>query len=123
MVRKPSAIIVQARAVARGADRGVPPVMPDIDDVEWLTLTEAAARLKISRDSVRRLVRRQHWARRPGNDGCVRIAVPVERLSCKADGLGAGSGSDPGSSPGPTPGEDPGHGPGRTPGHDIGQER
>jgi hypothetical protein len=93
--------------VARGAARGVPSVMPDIDDVEWLTLTEAAARLNISRDSVRRLVRRQHWARRPGNDGCVRIAVPIERLSRNVSG--------PGADPGPSPGEDPGH--------DLGRER
>src|SRR3954454_8371287 len=92
------------------------------DDVEWLTLTEAAARLMISRDSVRRLVRRQHWARRPGNDGCVRVGVPVERFSRKADGPGAAPGSAPGTTPGPTPGEDPGQGPGRAPGHDVGRE-
>src|SRR4051812_40637198 len=107
------------RAGPRATARGTPSVMPDFDDVEWLTLTEAAARLQISRDSVRRLVRRQHWARRPGNDGCVRIAVPIERLSRNAADPGAGPGSDPG----PTPGEDPGVGPGQTPGRDLEQER
>ena len=38
-------------------------------DVEWLSLDEAAARLKISRESARRIALRKRWDKRPGNDG------------------------------------------------------
>src|SRR3954447_8565648 len=58
-----------------------------MSDVEWLTLDETAARLGISRESARRTALRKRWGKRPGNDGRVRIGVPVERLPC-ADAVG-----------------------------------
>jgi hypothetical protein len=50
-------------------------------DTRWLTYDELAAVLRITAGSARRLVgRNKHWSRKPGNDGRVRIGVPVERL-------------------------------------------
>ena len=51
-----------------------------MSDIEWLSLDEAASRLKISRESARRTALRKRWGKRPGNDGRVRIGVPIERL-------------------------------------------
>ena len=49
-------------------------------DTRWLTYDELAAVLRITAGSARRLVgRNKHWSRKPGNDGRVRIGVPVER--------------------------------------------
>jgi hypothetical protein len=64
-------------------------------DVEWLSLDEAAARLKISRESARRTALRKRWGKRPGNDGRVRIGVPVERLH-RSDTVGQDVGPDVG---------------------------
>src|SRR3954451_10428942 len=77
------------------------------DDCEWLTLDEAAQRLGISRESVRKMARRKCWAKLGGNDGLVRIGVPVDRLS-----------RVPGQDPGKIPGQDPGPLPGCVPGQD-----
>src|SRR5829696_5252997 len=51
-----------------------------MSDTKWLTYDEAAVALRISPESVRRLAQRRKWPRRPGNDGRVRLGVPVERL-------------------------------------------
>ena len=45
-------------------------------DGQWLTYGEAAARLGVSIDAIRRRACRGHWARMPGNDGKARIRLP-----------------------------------------------
>src|SRR6516225_9801205 len=45
-------------------------------DGQWLTYGEAALRLGISIDAIRRRACRGHWARMPGNDGKARIRLP-----------------------------------------------
>lgn len=45
-----------------------------------LTYGELAKRLGIKIDSARRLVRRKHWKRTVGNDGTMRITVPIDAL-------------------------------------------
>src|SRR3954452_25454570 len=77
------------------------------EDRVWLTLDEAAEKLSIARESVRKMARRKRWAKLGGNDGLVRIGVPVDRLS-----------RVPGQDPGKIPGQDPGPLPGRVPGQD-----
>ena len=47
-------------------------------DVRWLTYPEAAALLGISEEGVQRRVQRRNWARQKGNDGRMRIAVPLD---------------------------------------------
>jgi hypothetical protein len=47
-------------------------------DGQWTTYDEAAVRLGISPDAVRRRAARGHWARMPGNDGRTRIQVPED---------------------------------------------
>lgn len=74
------------------------------DDVEWLTIDEAAARLGISRESVRRTALRKRWAKRPGNDGRVRLGVPIERLP-SAPAVGQDTGQTAGQAVGPDAGQ------------------
>ena len=51
------------------------------DDPEiWLTYDEAAARLGILPDSVRRRAAARKWARRLGNDGRARVRIPDDAL-------------------------------------------
>src|SRR3954447_1670086 len=52
-----------------------------MSDVRWMTYAELSEALRIGGDSVRNLVRRKRWPRKPGNDGLARIGVPVEHLS------------------------------------------
>lgn len=80
------------------------------DDVVWLTYDELADRLGIERESARTLVKRKRWGRQPGNDGKVRIGVPVDHL-----GPGTAPGTDPGTDPGSDPGTDPVHVPDHVP--------
>lgn len=54
-----------------------------MDPVTWLTYDELAERLEIERESARTLVKRKRWARRPGNDGKVRIGVPDNALEAR----------------------------------------
>jgi hypothetical protein len=55
--------------------------MTDSDpDVRWMTYAEAAKALRANPESVAKRMRRNGWARRPGNDGKPRIAVPVDLL-------------------------------------------
>ncbi|MBL7405194.1 MULTISPECIES: hypothetical protein [Methylorubrum] len=56
-----------------------------MDAVSWLTYDELAERLGIERESARQHVKRKRWARRPGNDGKVRIGVPEESLSARSE--------------------------------------
>ena len=55
--------------------------MTDSDpDVRWMTYAEAAKVLGVNPESVAKRMRRGNWARRPGNDGKPRVAVPVSVL-------------------------------------------
>jgi hypothetical protein len=45
-------------------------------DGQWMTYTEAAARLGVTPEAVRRRAFRSSWARQPGNDGRTRVRVP-----------------------------------------------
>jgi hypothetical protein len=47
-------------------------------DGQWLTYTEAAARLGVTPEAVRRRAFRSQWARQPGNDGRTRVRVPED---------------------------------------------
>lgn len=58
--------------------------MTDEAGGEWMTYAEAAARLGIKAESVKRRARSRKWPRRVGNDGAARVLVPRERL----DGVG-----------------------------------
>ena len=80
-----------------------------MDAVTWLTYDELAERLGIERESARQHVKRKRWARRPGNDGKVRIGVPDEAL---------GERSDPGAEGETAPVQEPEHVPVQTPVHD-----
>ena len=62
----------------------------------FLTYDDAAARLGILPDSVRRRARNRKWPRRTGNDGRVLVGVPLSALPPDE------SGDHP---PGPPPGE------------------
>jgi hypothetical protein len=84
-----------------------------MSDIEWLTLDEVAARLGISRESARRTALRKRWGKRPGNDGRVRIGVPIERLS-RGDAVGRDAGQAIGQDTGPNAG--------RAVGLDVGRE-
>lgn len=44
-------------------------------DEEWLTYAEAAERLNIKPDSVKRRARARKWPRRTGNDGLARVRI------------------------------------------------
>lgn len=59
--------------------------MPASDDVVWLTYDALAARLGITSESARNLVRRRRWERIDGNDGARRIGVPHDYLSERDD--------------------------------------
>jgi hypothetical protein len=47
-------------------------------DGQWMTYTEAAARLGVTPEAVRRRAFRSNWARQPGNDGRSRVRVPED---------------------------------------------
>lgn len=46
--------------------------------LEWLRYIEAGERLGISAEAVRQKAIRQHWQRRPGNDGRTEVRVDVD---------------------------------------------
>ena len=49
-------------------------------DTKLLSYAELGAALGITPASAKRLAIRRAWAKRPGNDGKTRVAVPIERL-------------------------------------------
>lgn len=49
-------------------------------DFEFLLYQDAADRLGISIDSVRRQARRKGWPKKQGNDGKARVGIPADRL-------------------------------------------
>lgn len=56
-------------------------------DAEWLTYAEAAQRLGIKSDSVKRRARSRRWLRRTSNTGVVQVAIPADVLpDASADG-------------------------------------
>lgn len=57
-----------------------------MDDVQMMTYAEAATALGVQIDSIKRRARNRRWKREKGNDGLVRIAVPLDLLTAeKAD--------------------------------------
>src|SRR3954470_16115948 len=52
----------------------------DEPDVRWMTYAEAAKALGVTPDTVARRMRRHEWAKRLGNDGKPRVAVPFSVL-------------------------------------------
>jgi hypothetical protein len=67
------------------------------DDVRWLSYSELGQVRGISTASAIRLVFRRKWRRQDGNDGTVRVAVPVDEASPQrevADNDGDGVGRD-----------------------------
>src|SRR5829696_6438315 len=88
-----------------GSDLETDGSAPDMDLV-WLTYDELADRLGIERESARQQVKRRRWARRPGNDGKVRVGVPEEVLGAR---------SEPGTERATNPAHAPGHDPAQIP--------
>lgn len=61
--------------------------MTDTENGEWLTYADAAERLGIKPESVKRRARSRKWPRRVGNDGAARVLVPLGRLEdARTDG-------------------------------------
>jgi hypothetical protein len=77
-------------------------------DHTFLTYDEAAKRLHIKADSVRRRARARKWPRREGNDGLVLVGVPSELLT-------------PDSTPDKGQDSPPGHPPGHPPDARLGE--
>ena len=50
------------------------------DDSRWMTYAELAMARGIKEPAAVRLVQRRGWERQPGNDGAIRVAVPVPEL-------------------------------------------
>ncbi len=50
------------------------------DQTRWLSYEELGAALGIAAASAKRLALRRNWARKAGNDGRTRVAVPLDRL-------------------------------------------
>lgn len=80
-----------------------------MEPVIWLTYDELAERLQIERESARQHVKRKRWARRPGNDGKVRIGVPAEGFENR---------DVPTADPELAPVQEPVHAPAQPPVHD-----
>src|SRR3954465_7877425 len=59
-----------------------------MSDTRLMTYAEIAEALGIGGDSARALVRRKRWHRKPGNDGCTRVEVPIEYLNSHNGAVG-----------------------------------
>src|SRR5690349_202479 len=57
----------------------------DTDGTHWLSYAELAEARGISKRSAIRLTFRHRWQRQKGNDGTVRVAVPMSELERKPD--------------------------------------
>jgi hypothetical protein len=64
--------------------------MDDAEGVRWVSYVELAELRGISKRSAVRMAHRRHWARREGNDGTARVAVPTAELAPR-DGAGDGA--------------------------------
>jgi len=70
------------------------------DGARRMTYAELAAVRGTSQASAQRLVRRKHWPRQVGNDGVVRVLVPLDDARKRPETLAKGQGlSTPGQSP------------------------
>jgi hypothetical protein len=83
-------------------------------DTRLMTYAEMAEALGIGGDSARALVRRKRWHRKPGNDGCTRVEVPVEYLN-RHDGAASPPASLPAEPPASPPAEPPASAPSSLP--------
>lgn len=54
--------------------------MPDLDTTRTVTIAELADARAITRKAARALVTRRRWTKRTGNDGTLRVDVPVGEL-------------------------------------------
>ena len=70
------------------------------DGARRMTYVELAAVRGTSPASAQRLVRRRHWPRQTGNDGVVRVLVPLDEARTRPETLAKGQGLSP---PGPSP--------------------
>jgi hypothetical protein len=77
-----------------------------MSDTRLMTYAEIAEVLDIGGDSARALVRRKRWHRKPGNDGCTRVEVPIEYLN-RHDGANSPPASLPANPPASLPAELP----------------
>src|SRR4051794_16819571 len=77
-----------------------------MSDTRLMTYAEIAEALGIGGDSARALVRRKRWHRKPGNDGCTRVEVPVDYLN-RHDGAASPPVSSPVEPPASPPVEPP----------------
>lgn len=68
-------------------------------DTISLTYRELAERLAVKPESARKMVQRKRWQRVTGNDGQVRILVPVEALPPSRDEAPDSPPDSPGDSP------------------------
>jgi hypothetical protein len=50
------------------------------DDAKWMTYVELGQARGINIASAKRLAYRRKWRRQPGNDGTIRVAVPIEEI-------------------------------------------
>lgn len=62
--------------------------MPDLDATRTVTIAELASARDITRRAARALVTRRRWTKRTGNDGTLRVDVPVSELEAKASPKG-----------------------------------
>lgn len=62
--------------------------MPDLDTTRTVTIAELADARAITRKAARALVTRRRWTKRTGNDGTLRVDVPVGELEATEATLG-----------------------------------
>ena len=72
-------------------------------DGKWITKAELAAVRGIDLASASRLIRRRGWRRQPGNDGRIRVLVPVDFLASPTDGPSNGPMDSPADEATPAP--------------------
>jgi outer membrane murein-binding lipoprotein Lpp len=60
-------------------------VSDDQSDIRWVSYSELSDIRGISKASAFRMANRRKWERRKGNDGTVRVAVPVSALERQSD--------------------------------------
>src|SRR5512133_2763891 len=71
------------------------------DGARRMTYAELARAKGISLSSARQLVRRHHWLKQVGNDGYVKVTVPLAALT-HVNTLDRNTGSDRGTAPSDT---------------------
>jgi hypothetical protein len=51
------------------------------DDVQMMTYADAAKALRVQVDSIKRRARNRRWRREKGNDGLIRVGIPLDALA------------------------------------------